>query len=162
MWSNSFLTNFYVKATPKKVSVCKAFRKFCFFRSNYLHLAPKPSALPTALHPVSFFCHYSKKTRKSQVGTAGKSRFYKVFCLFFAKSRKNTLNLLTNEKKLDIMKKRNDRGAYDKSTACAKTFAMCCRSERGLRRRRFWRKTVLVKGTTFVLLSHFCGVLSTL
>ncbi len=32
------------------MSVYKGFREFCFFRSNYLHLAPKASALPIAPH----------------------------------------------------------------------------------------------------------------
>ncbi len=91
MWSNLFLTDFWGKSTPEKVSVCKAFRAFWFFCSNYPHLAPKCSALPTGLHPEIFdFIFVSGQTCGQRdflrifmkTKTAKKSVFTRVFSGF--------------------------------------------------------------------------------
>jgi hypothetical protein len=51
LWSKHFVGVFLKRVTPEKVSIYKGFRAFGKpATENRLH-APKPGALPTALHP---------------------------------------------------------------------------------------------------------------
>ena len=64
MWSGTNLTAFLIFTNCPKSAPLKGFRRFFFSGTEWEIYAPKPRALPTALHPGDIY--YISKRAKSQ------------------------------------------------------------------------------------------------
>ncbi len=62
MWSSRFFADIFEKESNEKVSVYKGFQRFVILQMNMVWHAPKPSALPTALHPDSILIIFYRKS----------------------------------------------------------------------------------------------------
>ena len=69
-----FRGNIYPAGKSRKGPRCKGFRRFSFTRLGYRHGTPKPSALPTALHPDIQFCLRFAPVPKNLYGPASPQR----------------------------------------------------------------------------------------
>ena len=66
MWSGTNLTAFLIFTNCPKSAPLKGFRRFFFSGTEWEIYAPKPRALPTALHPDSQHIYYTTPTEKCQ------------------------------------------------------------------------------------------------